>query len=84
MLEVGSKAPDFELPDQNGKTHRLSDYTGKKVILYFYPKVYILWIQLQIMSYFVDKPCYNNAIESDDFSKRNEGTTWRKNGLHYY
>ena len=38
MLEVGSKAPDFELPDQNGKTHRLSDYTGKKVILYFYPK----------------------------------------------
>ena len=34
MLEVGIKAPDFELPDQNGKTHRLSDYTGKKVILY--------------------------------------------------
>ena len=36
MLEVGVKAPDFELPDQNGKIHRLSDYTGKKVILYFY------------------------------------------------
>ncbi len=33
MLEVGVKAPDFELPDQNGKIHRLSDYTGKKVIL---------------------------------------------------
>ena len=33
MLEVGIKAPDFELPDQNGKIHRLSDYTGKKVIL---------------------------------------------------
>ena len=30
MLEAGNKAPDFELPDQNGKTHRLSDYTGKK------------------------------------------------------
>ena len=30
MLEVGIKAPDFELPDQNGKIHRLSDYTGKK------------------------------------------------------
>ena len=28
MLEVGIKAPDFELPDQNGKIHRLSDYTG--------------------------------------------------------
>ena len=38
MLEVGIKAPDFELPDQNGKIHRLLDYTGKKVILYFYPK----------------------------------------------
>lgn len=38
MLEVGVKAPDFALPDQNGKAHRLSDYSGKKVILYFYPK----------------------------------------------
>ena len=38
MLEVGTKAPDFELPDQNGDMHRLSDYKGKKVILYFYPK----------------------------------------------
>ncbi len=38
MLETGIKAPDFELPDQDGKLHRLSDYAGKKVILYFYPK----------------------------------------------
>jgi len=38
MIEIGTKAPDFELQDQNGKTHRLSDYLGKKVILYFYPK----------------------------------------------
>ena len=38
MLEVGTKAPDFELPDQNGEMHKLSDYAGKKVILYFYPK----------------------------------------------
>ena len=38
MLETGTKAPDFELPDQNGKIHKLSDYAGKKVILYFYPK----------------------------------------------
>ena len=38
MLEVGVKAPDFELPDQNGKIHRLSDYAGKKVVLYFYSK----------------------------------------------
>ena len=38
MLEVGTKAPDFTLPDQNGSMHSLSEYRGKKVILYFYPK----------------------------------------------
>ena len=38
MLEVGIKAPDFTLPDQNGNMHSLSEYRGKKVILYFYPK----------------------------------------------
>ena len=38
MLEVGTKAPDFTLPDQNGNMHSLSDYRGKKIILYFYPK----------------------------------------------
>ena len=38
MLEIGAKAPALSLPDQNGKEHSLSDYIGKKVILYFYPK----------------------------------------------
>ena len=38
MLNVGVKAPDFKLPDQNGVEHKLSEYKGKKVILYFYPK----------------------------------------------
>lgn len=38
LLEVGTKAPDFTLPDQNGELHSLEDYRGKKVILYFYPK----------------------------------------------
>ena len=38
MLNIGDMAPDFELPDQNGDMHRLSDYRGKKVILYFYPR----------------------------------------------
>ena len=38
MLEVGTKAPDFTLPDQDGNMHSLSEYRGKKVILYFYPK----------------------------------------------
>ena len=38
MLEIGTPAPDFALPDQDGKTHALSDYRGRKVVLYFYPK----------------------------------------------
>ena len=38
MLEVGTKAPDFTLPDQNGVMHTLEQYKGKKVILYFYPR----------------------------------------------
>lgn len=38
MLEVGTKAPVFTLPDQNGKMHSLEEYRGKKVILYFYPR----------------------------------------------
>ena len=38
MLEVGIKAPDFTLPDKDGNMVSLSDFNGKKVILYFYPK----------------------------------------------
>lgn len=38
MLEMGTKAPSFELPDQNGQVHTLEEYRGKKVVLYFYPK----------------------------------------------
>lgn len=38
MLEVGTKAPAFTLPDQNGDLVSLSDFAGKKVVLYFYPR----------------------------------------------
>jgi peroxiredoxin Q/BCP len=38
MIKVGQQAPTFSLPDQDGKVHSLSDYKGKKVLLYFYPK----------------------------------------------
>ena len=38
MLEVGTKAPDFTLLNQNGEEISLSQYRGQKVILYFYPK----------------------------------------------
>ena len=38
MLEVGTKAPEFTLPDKNGNLVSLADFAGKKVVLYFYPK----------------------------------------------
>ena len=38
MLQPGTKAPSFELPDQNGSLHTLEEYKGKKLILYFYPR----------------------------------------------
>ena len=38
MLSIGTQAPDFTLPDQNGELHSLSDFRGQKVILYFYPR----------------------------------------------
>ncbi len=38
MLKIGTKAPDFTLPDQNGEMRSLKDYRGQKVLLYFYPK----------------------------------------------
>lgn len=38
MLQVGDTAPNFEVADQEGKLIRLSDFRGKKVVLYFYPK----------------------------------------------
>jgi peroxiredoxin Q/BCP len=38
LIEPGSKAPAFTLNDQNGQTHRLSDYAGRPLVLYFYPK----------------------------------------------
>lgn len=38
MLQVGDPAPDFTVHDHNGKTQRLSDYRGRTVVLWFYPK----------------------------------------------
>ena len=37
-LKEGDKAPDFNITDQTGKVHKIDDYKGKKLILYFYPK----------------------------------------------
>ena len=38
MLSIGTAAPEFALPDQNGEIRRLSDFAGRRVILYFYSK----------------------------------------------
>ena len=38
LIDPGKKAPAFALMDQDGKTHRLADYEGRQVVLYFYPK----------------------------------------------
>ncbi|GIR82205.1 MAG: hypothetical protein CM15mP83_9310 [Flavobacteriaceae bacterium] len=38
MLQVGMKAPDFSVQDHDGNTVSLSDYAGKKVVIFFYPK----------------------------------------------
>ena len=38
MIDVGDKAPEFTLPDDSGATRSLSEYTGKHLIVYFYPK----------------------------------------------
>ena len=37
-IKVGDKAPDFVLKDQDGKVHKLSDYRGQRVIVYYFPK----------------------------------------------
>ena len=38
MIEPGAPAPDFELPDQDGRAVKLSDFAGQMLVLYFYPK----------------------------------------------
>lgn len=37
-LEVGKQAPDFALPDEEGRTVKLSDFKGKRVVVFFYPR----------------------------------------------
>ena len=39
-LKVGENAPSFILNDQDGKQHQLSDYKGKKLVIYFFPKAF--------------------------------------------
>ena len=61
MLETGTMAPDFELPDQEGTLHRLSDYRGRKVILYFYPKDNTPGCTKQACGYSAQVPAFTEA-----------------------
>lgn len=54
MLEIGIQAPNFELPDQDGVMHKLSDYRGKKVILYFYPKDNTAGCKIRLVAFLKD------------------------------
>lgn len=70
MLEAGMKAPEFALPDQNGKVHTLEEYKGKKVILYFIRETTLRDVQ-------------NRHVVSENyilnFQKRS-GCAWSKQG----
>lgn len=62
MLEIGTKAPLFSLPDKDNKIVNLSDFLGKKVILYFYPKDNTPGCTKQAKEY---KEYYHSFIEND-------------------
>lgn len=61
VLQENTMAPDFELPDQDGVTHRLSDYRGKPVILYFYPKDNTTGCTLEATNFRDDSEEYRKA-----------------------
>lgn len=87
MLEVGTKAPDFTLLDQDGNGVSLSDFSGKKVALYFYPKDSTPGCTKQACAYqsslneFIDKDVKVIGISRDSVkSHKNFGT---KQGLTF-
>src|SRR4051812_17882720 len=51
MPEIGEMAPDFELKNDEGKSVKLSDYRGKKVILYFYPQDFTSGCEMQACAF---------------------------------
>ena len=70
MLEVGTKAPAFELPDQNGVIHTLEEYKGIKVSLYFYPKDNTAGCTKQACGYSLLKPQFEEkGVEIIGISK---------------
>lgn len=60
-ISVGDTAPDFSLPDQDGKSHTLSDYRGAPVVLYFYPKDHTSGCTKEACSFRDDYSAYQEA-----------------------
>jgi thioredoxin-dependent peroxiredoxin len=60
MLEAGTNAPAFSLPDQYGKVHQLADYKGKWVLLYFYPKDMTPGCTVEACNFRDDFPAFGN------------------------
>ena len=61
MLDEGDKAPDFELPTENGDKFKLSDFKGKGVVLYFYPKDDTSGCTLEAKDFSVFAPDFRKA-----------------------
>ena len=87
MLEVGRKAPDFTLLDQDGNEVSLSDFRGKKVALYFYPKDSTPGCTKQACAYqssldeFIDKDVKVIGISKDSVKSHKNFST--KQGLTF-
>lgn len=87
MLEVGTKAPDFTLLDQDGNEVSLSDFIGKKIALYFYPKDSTPGCTKQACAYqssldeFIDKDVKVIGISKDSVKSHKNFST--KQGLTF-
>jgi len=84
LLKEGLIAPDFELLDQDGKKHRLKDYKGKKVVLYFYPKDNTPGCTIEACNFRDDEALYKKkgavilGISTDDVSSHKKFTVGKK------
>jgi len=84
VLKEGSKAPDFSLKDQDGKVHKLSDYKGKKIVLYFYPKDNTPGCTVEACNFRDDETAYKKkgavilGVSTDDEKSHKKFATGKK------
>ena len=67
IIKEGMKAPDFTLNGSDKKEHKLSDYLGKKIILYFYPKDNTPGCSVEAQDF---KNCFDDVSNSDTWHKQ--------------